>query len=331
VNAAPVITSTAPTTAIEDVLYSYSAAASDEDGPAQTWSVLPAHTCGGAIGAAGGAFAFTPAGPVPPSNCVLALQVCDGADPNLCATQTATVTIVAVNDLPSFVPPANITTVATSTSGATVSFTAAGSDPEDGALTAVCAPASGSVFVVGVTTVNCTVTDSAGAAASGSFAVTVTPQADVPTPGEMSGDGFIRDDDARYFFSFWARERASGSDRARLSVRIDEDGRKKKNKKRDDRFESRSVDFIGFSDDPTIRPGRGTRPQIDTVLFRGAGEWNGRSGYRYEVLAQDAGEPGRHRESIRVTIWNPAGAVVASFEGDLDGGNIQSSRLGHGR
>ena len=86
---------------------------------------------------------------------------------------------------------------------------------------------------------------------------------------------------------------------------------------------------IVFSDDPTIRPGRAPKPQIDTVLFEGLGTWNGQNGYRYQVFAQDSGEPGRHRESIRITIWSPAGQVVASFEGELEGGNIQSKRIKH--
>ncbi|MBK8341261.1 MAG: hypothetical protein IPK99_15300 [Flavobacteriales bacterium] len=43
---------------------------------------------------------LTPAGPTPPASCVLAVQVCDGGAPDLCATQSATVNIGAVNDAP---------------------------------------------------------------------------------------------------------------------------------------------------------------------------------------------------------------------------------------
>jgi hypothetical protein len=148
--------------------------------------------------------------------------------------------------------------------------------------------------------------------------------------GDMSGDGFVRDDDARYQFSLRARQDAQGES-AQLSVRIDGDGRKKKDPKapgrpRDDRFESRTVTFIAFSDDPTIRPGQPRRPQVDSVLFRGMGEWNGQGGYRYEAFAQDQTEP-RLRESVRVTIWSPAGTIVAAFDGELDGGNVRSKRI----
>src|SRR5205085_1717415 len=93
------------------------------------------------------------------------------------------------NTAPTFTPPANITTPATSASGAVVTFTANGSDAQDGTIAAVCVPPSGSTFPVGPTTVNCTVTDSKGATASGSFTVTVTdgtptftPPANITTP-----------------------------------------------------------------------------------------------------------------------------------------------------
>ena len=82
-------------------------------------------------------------------------------------------TITVTNNAPAFTPPANITTEATSAAGAAVSFTAFGSDVEDGPIPAVCAPLSGATFPLGATTVTCTVTDTAGATATGSFTVTV--------------------------------------------------------------------------------------------------------------------------------------------------------------
>ena len=148
-------------------------------------------------------------------------------------------------------------------------------------------------------------------------------------PGWMQGAGFVRDDDARYQFDFFARENVHGHERARLSLRIDADGRRKRGRTRDDHFTSRTVSSITFSNDPTIRPGHSRRDQVDTVTFSGAGDWNGRPGYTYDAWAQDAGEPGRHRESIRVIVRNPAGLIVAQFAGDLDGDNIQSRRIRH--
>lgn len=66
---------------------------------------------------------------------------------------------------------------ATSAAGAVVSFAGAvtASDLEDGDLTAsvVCAPASGSTFPLGASTVTCDVTDAGGLTASGTFSVEV--------------------------------------------------------------------------------------------------------------------------------------------------------------
>ena len=74
--------------------------------------------------------------------------------------------------------PATVTARGTSQSGGIVTFTVSATDPDDTA-TASCSPPSGSVFPVGVTTVNCTATDTAGNTASGRFLVVVSaPNAD---------------------------------------------------------------------------------------------------------------------------------------------------------
>jgi hypothetical protein len=97
----------------------------------------------------------------------------------------------------------------------------------------------------------------------------------------------------------------------------------------DDHFIATGIDFIAFSDDPTYRPGRPRRPNIDTVHFSGIGEWNRHPAYRFEVFANDQGEPGRHRESASIVITDSSGGGVASVNGDLDGGNVQSRRIRH--
>jgi hypothetical protein len=91
-------------------------------------------------------------------------------------------TVTVTNNTPTFTPPADISVPATSGLGATVSFAAEGSDVEDGAIAAACTPAAGSTFPLGTTTVQCTVTDLAGAKATGSFEVTVTNNAPTFTP-----------------------------------------------------------------------------------------------------------------------------------------------------
>src|SRR5215211_3974715 len=77
------------------------------------------------------------------------------------------------NDPPTLTLPGPQTVQATGPNGAVVNYTASASDPEDGALTPNCAPASGTTFPLGITQVNCSVTDSGGASATGFFDVTV--------------------------------------------------------------------------------------------------------------------------------------------------------------
>jgi hypothetical protein len=68
---------------------------------------------------------------------------------------------------PVIAPHADVTAEATSASGAIVSYTSpATSDAVDGAGTATCAPASGTQFDLGNTTVTCNATDAAGNAAT---------------------------------------------------------------------------------------------------------------------------------------------------------------------
>ena len=69
--------------------------------------------------------------------------------------------------------PADLTIEATSPAGATVTYSVTAADAVDGSLPVNCEPASGSVFPVGTTQVNCSVTDANGNTALGSFDVTV--------------------------------------------------------------------------------------------------------------------------------------------------------------
>jgi Tol biopolymer transport system component len=69
--------------------------------------------------------------------------------------------------------PLGFTVEATSPAGAVVNFTATAVDAVDGSVAVVCAPASGSTFPMGATTVICTSHDSAGNVATGTFVVVV--------------------------------------------------------------------------------------------------------------------------------------------------------------
>jgi hypothetical protein len=72
--------------------------------------------------------------------------------------------------------PANITVAATAASGASVNYTVTATDAATGApISPVCNPASGALFPIGTTPVQCAAIDQAGNAANGSFSVIVQP------------------------------------------------------------------------------------------------------------------------------------------------------------
>ena len=86
--------------------------------------------------------------------------------------------------------PANMTVDATGSTGAVVAFTASALDAVDGSVSVACAPASGSIFPLGTTTVSCSATDKAGNAATGTFTVIVqdkTPPV-VTVPADITLD-----------------------------------------------------------------------------------------------------------------------------------------------
>ncbi len=100
VNDSPSITSQAPVEATEGELYTYAATSTDPDGPDAVWSLDLADTCGGSIDTGTGVYSFTPAGPTPPTSCVVGIQLCDGGSPVICVSQSSPVTITAINDAP---------------------------------------------------------------------------------------------------------------------------------------------------------------------------------------------------------------------------------------
>jgi len=105
------------------------------------------------------------------------------------ASGTFTVTVV-LNGPPTVVVPADITVPATGPAGAAVSFVASADDDEDGALAVSCAPASGTTFAIGVTSVACSAVDSRGLPASATFNVTVlnNPPA-IQVPADITVEG----------------------------------------------------------------------------------------------------------------------------------------------
>jgi hypothetical protein len=97
---------------------------------------------------------------------------------------SVTVTLEVVGNVaPTVTVPADMTVEGNTTGGATVSFAASATDPEDNPDPAVsCSPASG-FFALGTTTVTCEATDTGGRTGSASFSVlvldTTAPSLDV--------------------------------------------------------------------------------------------------------------------------------------------------------
>lgn len=108
---------------------------------------------------------------------------------NSLATGSGVLVITVVDaTAPTIDATSNISATSSSASGTAVVYTAPAShDNVDGDGVATCAPASGSNFAVGTTTVGCTATDAAGNTTSSSFTITVTY---VPPPPTITRSGF---------------------------------------------------------------------------------------------------------------------------------------------
>ncbi len=106
-------------------------------------------------------------------------------------TGSASFTVTVQDTTPPVVTaPANITAEATSAAGRVVTYTASASDIVDGVRVVTCAPASGSTFAIGTTTITCSASDTRGNTGSASFTVTVqdtTPPV-VTVPANMTAE-----------------------------------------------------------------------------------------------------------------------------------------------
>ncbi len=130
----------------------------DEDSPAPTVSCTPA---------SGSTF--------PIGTTTVTCTASDGDTPADSASASFHVTVQDVT-APTLSLPGAITADASGPSGTVVTYLVTASDPDNAAsdLTITCSPASGSVFAIGTTTVNCTTRDPADNSSSGSFNVVVT-------------------------------------------------------------------------------------------------------------------------------------------------------------
>ncbi|QHC69304.1 HYR domain-containing protein [Rathayibacter sp. VKM Ac-2801] len=101
---------------------------------------------------------------------------CDGGDAggNYTVSTVPGTFSIADRTGPTVSVPKSIAADATTPSGAVVTFAPSAKDAVDGAVEATCAPASGSTFAIGDTTVTCTASDSAGNTGESRFVVTVS-------------------------------------------------------------------------------------------------------------------------------------------------------------
>lgn len=197
--------------------------------------------------------------------------------------------------------PADITVTATSPAGALVTWTApTATDNLDGPVDVSCTPSSGATIPIGVTTVACSASDASGNRASASFAVTVV---DPRTAGVLTGVGRLTMPMGRVSF-FVAALESGGVQTGVAAITSQRAGGV-------DTFAVLQTNVVFFL------------PGSREVILQGTGFWNGRSGHTFEIVAEDNGEPGRHRDVFSILVRDPSGAEVLRAGGTLADGNIR--------
>ena len=142
--------------------------------------------------------------------------------------------------------------------------------------------------------------------------------------GRMVGAGTIETGTVKHEFAFLVQEQATGADAGAIRYQVTTSIR---GRDQEDRFNAVRITAATFFNVPSVSPGPKPTSGVDTVVFAGTGLWNGRSGYSFEVLATDAGEPGRLRDWFAITVRDAGGHIVASVNAPISGGNIESLRI----
>lgn len=264
------------------------------------------------------------------TGCATTTTITDGAAITLTCSATNTggsttesVTFKRDASAPTLTVSPNKTADAESWDGADVTFVAPSAfDTMSGIASIACTPPSGATFPIGTSAVTCTATNGAGLTRSGTFNVTVVDRSE---PGKMSGQGDVQAaNNHNIDFVFTVFENRRGAEWGDVRIKVKDNRRRRGD---EERFDARTVDDVFFSNAPDYGPGRNSKTGIDTVIFRGTGRWDGRSGYTYVVTASDRGEPGRDRDTFMIEIRAANGAVVFTGGGTISDGNVQSTRL----
>ena len=140
----------------------------------------------------------------------------------------------------------------------------------------------------------------------------------------MTGDATIASGGNEYLFAFAVQEQASGADAGTLSYRAQAGAGRDRTV---DHFESTAITNVDFFDVAGVSPGRRPPSGVDVVSFGGLGRWNDRSGYTFDAVATDAGEPGSGRDRFTLTVRDSGGQAVAAVDAVITTGNIQSLRI----
>ena len=210
--------------------------------------------------------------------------------------------------------PAAQTVTAQGPLGAVVTYTATAVDDLDGPVPAVCTPASGTLFPNGPTTVTCTAADSFGNTSSASFVVTVV----APSTAGLVAGASTQGAGAAATQVILTAARTSGGDAGAAVLALGRIGG------RAALFLATHVTSVAFFNDPASLPGAYPASGVDTVRVTGRGLLNGASGYTFELVAVDRGEPGRRRDDVTLVVRNASGTVVMQTAGAIDSGNVDS-------
>ena len=149
-----------------------------------------------------------------------------------------------------------------------------------------------------------TVTDDDGGAGQAQTQVVVTAPPQSSPDSLMHGAGYIDEGGRKQHFTFRASQ-SGNVDAAQLEYWITQRGG-------GNRFRATVINSVTFA------------AGMDNVTIVGTGTWNNVTGYTFEARATDRGEPGRN-DQFAIVVKDAGGAVIASVNGTLDGGNIQST------